>query len=213
MKIKNIIAGGLVVLATILPMKASAGLAGQATYFRPVAEETTGSYARAEGFYKLPGDIKGYTFVDLNKDGKGYFGKTALQKEIVNGISARARVIHANDLVSKVGLGANIELPSPKNTKLNLRPMPIWVDADGNRVENESRVGYFATANLPYGICASSFGDWNVASKDGVQWGYGEVEVSKDLGHGVSAGYNASLTNDGDATPDANHRAAVKVKF
>ena len=159
-------------------------------------------------FYQIPGKINGYTFVDLYKNGQGYFGKTTLDKEIKYGIGPKAQIVHGNEPYTMEGFGINGVVPMPsKNTFAKVGFTPVWYSPQG-RLSNRSIANYYIKSTLPKGFEISSFGEWNLTAKDGAKWAYGEIEIGKKIGK-VKLSYNPALISDGDATPNLENRVAV----
>jgi len=208
--IRNIIAGGLVTLLSILPTKAN-DLNGLMEYIHPI-ENSKGSYVRPNFFYKLPGEIKGFSWMELYQGGDGYFGETNLEKEVTNGFNLKSQIQHNNTPINRAGFGVSKQVPTPKGTFLKLTVSPIWFDVQGIQ-KNMKEVAYFSEAKLPFGFTASSFGDWNLADTEGVQWGYGELDLCREVAKGVKLSYNPALLNKGDAIPKVEHRITAKINF
>jgi hypothetical protein len=210
--IKSVALAGLLGLSSLLGNAKAGDVSGNIGYVQ--REETKSSYAEANAFYKLPFDVRGYTFLDLyNQDG-GVFGKTTLTREIADsGISARVQAIHGNELCTDVGLGLEAKIPTPKGVTAKVNCTPIWINSDGKE-DDTIKVGYFVALDLPWNMALSSFGEANVASPKGITWKYGEVELAKKIGN-LSIGYNAGLEckEDGIATPKINNGIAIRYKF
>jgi hypothetical protein len=207
--LKRLFVAGAVTLASAFPMKEAKALDGNIEYVH--SENNACSYPRGNFFYDLPSKVKGYSWVELYKGGNGYFGETNLEKEVSNGFSVATQLQHCNTPLNRAGFGVSRQIPTPKGTLLKLSAYPIWFDKDGK--QENSELAYFTEAGLPLGMKFSSFGDWNLADKNGVQWGYGEIDLRKDLYKGVSLGYNPALLNNGNAVPKVEHRATVRINF
>jgi len=192
------------------PRAASAEVNGSLEAIASEAENC--SYARASAFYQVSG-INGYSFVEMYSDGKGYFGKTSLSKNLYHGLGGRLEAQSINEPFSRVGVGAQYSLPLPKGYGLAVKALPFWVDKEGRHVENRAIVGYSASARLGRGFTASSFGEINVNAKDGVNWAAGEFELAKQLGEHVSVSYMPALKAQGKLEPKVEHRLSLKLKW
>ena len=209
--IRNAIIYGLTALTSaVLPMKADA-LDGFVKYAHPI-EDPQKSYIEPNTFYNLPGDVNGSTWLELFQNGEGYFGETNLEREVTNGFNVNTQIQHCNALANRVGVGVSRQVPTPEGTYLKISAFPIWFDEEG-RQENTVEMAYFGEVQLPYGFSANSFGDWNLASEDGVQWDYGEVDLGREVAKGIRLSYNPALLNDGGAVPEVEHRVSASVNF
>jgi len=183
-------------LALLAPIAAAKAVNGSVNYIQP---EEGNSFVKTEAFYRAPLDINGFSFVNFNKG--GYFGKTDLKRPIAYGIGPEVEVIHCNEPISGSKAGVNLQIPKlPRTLFGNVRVLPVRVDREGVHTGN---IGFFAGANLPYGVQLKAFGDWKL---DG-SWDYGEGSVGKGVGP-MEAGYNAAIT-----AADITHRFYFKVIF
>ncbi len=210
--IKTATLAGLVGLSALVGNVSAAPVCGDIGYIQRNGDAS--SYEEANAFYKLPAGVKGYTFLDLyNQDGT-VFGKTTLTKDIANSsLAGKVQVVHANELLTDGGFGLEAKLPTPKGVVAKVNCTPVWMNGDG--VEKDTvKVGYFVAVNLPKAMTLSSFGEVNVANDKGITWGYGEVELAKQIGN-LTVGYNASLNSKGDGklTPEVRSGIAVRYKF
>ena len=212
--IKSVALAGLVGISSLLGARAEepAKVTGDIGYVQ--REDTKSSYTEANTFYKLPGKVSGYTFLDLANQGGGVFGKTTITRGLADsGIDAKVQAIHANDACSEVGAGLEAKIPTPKGVFAKVKCTPVWVNSEGKE-NNKVKAGYFVAMDLPWSMALSSFGEANLANDKGVTWDYGEVELAKKLGN-LSVGYNAALVNagDGKATPEVRNGIALRYKF
>ena len=171
----------------------------------------------------MPAGISGYTFLDLSRTQTGYFGKTTITKDVAKGFGLRGQVVHANEPVTRSGAGITYTLPMPGFLKGNVfakvNYMPLWSsNSTGKRIENKSTVGYYASVELPKNFSFMSFADINLEAKGGVQWEYGEAEISKKLETPIGTfniGYNAALQNNGagNPRPTIENRLVVRTGF
>lgn len=212
-KVKNLKTLGSIALIAIesflVPVPKAYALDGNIKYVH--TKDVANSYVEASAFYKLPGKISGFTFVDF-LNGKGYFAKTSLEKNVASVVNAKAQLVHANEPTTQAGVGVSAVIPHmPKNTFAKVSVMPLWFDAYG-RVKDKVIVGYFGSVDLPMGFELSSFGEWNIGAEGGPKWAYGEIELGKNIGP-VNVSYNPALVGDGDAIPRLEHRVSAKIDF
>lgn len=211
-KIKSLALKGIAGLIGFMPLAQSANaLDGNVEYI--LSENNEASYARANGFYTLPENVDGFSYMELYKDGGGYFGETTLGKEITKGFNAKIQLQHANTPLNRFGLGISRQIPTPKNTFLNLTLYPVWFDKEGKQ-EKTSELAYFASADLPFGFKASSFGDFNLAADGGARWDYGEASLSKKVGP-ITLSYNPCLLSKENSKliPSVQHRISAGINF
>ena len=212
--VRNIFCSILVVaLATALPIKAEDNVSGDIGYVH--SEVKDNSYVEANVFYKLPGKIKGYTFADFYNGEGGFVGKTSLNKPLWKGVGPRAQIVHGNRLFTRAGLGIEAKIQKmPKNTYMKMRFMPLWIDENGKLAENRVVAGYSCGADLTRGFSLNSYGEMNLGAKNGSTWSYGEIELAKKFGD-MRLGYSVALNNKGEgkATPDLEHRIALRFNF
>jgi len=196
---------GIATAIGLAPKMTEAGVNGNTRYVHP------DNYVETNAFYGLPKDVRGYTFMDLCEG--GYFGKTSLDKTIKHGIGPKAQLIHANEPLTQVGMGASGVIPKlPKGTFGKVGVIPLWVDKEGKRVEDKVTVDYFGSLNLPKGLKLSGFGEWNIGTGKGPKWTYGEIDLGRKIGP-VHVSYNPALIGDGDAVPRLEHRVSAAVDF
>ena len=210
-KIKNILTKGAIAASAILPItQAEAQVSGNVEYIH--SENTDRSFARANGFYGLPGNARGFSFVELYRNGDGYFGKSMITRDVVSGLRTKIEAIHSGEPLSRVGLGANFSVPGmPEGSFANFGILPLWF-GDGKVVGNRAQAQYAFGLSLPHGFNVGGFGEWNLLGENGVEWGYGETELTKRLGL-IKFGYNMRLRNNGDASPIAEHGLVAGVNF
>ncbi|KYK26581.1 hypothetical protein AYK26_07410 [Euryarchaeota archaeon SM23-78] len=217
-KIVKYAAAGLATAAiatmAIMPPKAYAAddkdtLSGDVEYI--ITKDKADHYLRPNLFYTLPGDIQGFTFIELYKGG-GYYGRTTLDKMIKGDIGLTGQIIHASHPGSEFGLGLTAIIPHlPKSMFGKVAVRPLWIDKQGKLVD-KLMTDYFVDITLPKGFKISTFGGWDLRAKGGPQWDYGEIFIGKEFGK-VKIGYCGALINDGDALPDLQHRIAVGLKL
>ena len=212
-KLRNLAVGVMAGALSVLPMKnANAQLSGSMEAIKSFKPKQ--SYVRPCLYYDLPAGIKGFTFVEFYQDGNSYFGRTKLTKEVTKGIGLRSDIIHGTGFPNNYGLGLNVNMPKNKILK-NLYLTPFLVDNKLKKIENKVLSGYFASIKLPFDMQLSSFGEWNLNGKNGVEWTYGELNLEKKLGEKLSISYNPALKNRGAGKPipRLEHRATLKYTF
>jgi hypothetical protein len=211
--LRNITAGVILGASSLLPMKnANAQLNGSIEAVKSFKPKQ--SYVRPQLFYDLPADIKGFTFLEFYQDGDSFFGRTKLTKEVAKGIGLRSDIVHGSGFPNNYGLGLNVDMPKNKILK-NLYLTPFLVDNKLKKVENKVLAGYFASIKLPFDMQLSSFGEWNLNGKNGVQWTYGELNLEKKLSDKLSVSYNPALKSRGAGKPipRLEHRVTAKYTF
>ena len=196
--------------AAASPEKVEAQVSGNVEYIQ--SERSDGSQIKLRGFYGLPQDVRGFTFIELQEG--GYFGKTYLDREVSNGIGPRLMAVHGNEPLSETALGINAVVPyTPKNVFATVNVLPLWLGNEGKAVGDKAFVGYFFNVeNLPLGLELSGFGDWDVLAEGGAQWDYGEINLKRGIGP-FFVGYNPVLFNKGNAVPKLEHRVNIGVNF
>jgi hypothetical protein len=176
-----------------------------------VPADNSGNYIETTLSYKMPAGINGSTFIDLYPNGGGYFGKTGIEKTVVGKLGLKTEVVHINDLISQVGFGANMIIPTPKWAFAKAGILPIW--HDGSKIiENKSTLEYFVEFSLPKGFVLSNFGELNLTANGGPKWIYGEISLSKKIGK-FDVSYNPVLLPNGDTTPSLVHRISVGIEI
>ena len=172
------------------------------------------SYAEVNHSTALPYSTKVSGFVDMYKDGKGYFGKTSVDKSIANGLGAKVQALHCNSPLSQVGVGVTYVLPV-KSAFAKLTYLPAWADNTGEKVDNKQIVGLYVAKDLTSKVNLSAFGEVNVAGTKGPQFTYGEIELARKFGDRVSVGANLQLNGKGagEMTPELVPRVALRVNF
>ena len=156
-----------------------------------------------------------YTFVDFYNGEGGFVGKTSLNKPLWKGVGPRAQIVHGNRLFTRAGFGIEAKIQKmPKNTYMKMRFMPLWIDENGKLAENRVVAGYSCGADLTRGFSLNSYGEMNLGAKNGSTWSYGGIELAKTFGD-LRLGYSVALNNKGDgkATPDLEHRIALRFNL
>ena len=205
--------GAFSLASALLPMKAKSQINGNVEGIKSF--EAGKSYIRPNLFYDLPLGIKGYTFGEFYEDGDNHFIKTNLTKNIYGNFNARAQIINGTNLTDKIGIGPDVVIPTPEKIFAKMYFIPAFIDPKAKKIDNRSILGYFVSADLPLGFKSLSFGEINVAGKNGVEWAYGEIGLEKEILKDISLSYNPALRNDGvgKAVPRLEHRATAKYAF
>jgi len=215
-KIKNILAAGLIGLAGLV-QTATAEVkpseirtTGDVTYFVG-GEAKSGaqtSYLQIDHSTTFPYNFKVSGFMDLYENGNGYFGKTILEKGLVDRLNLRSHITHVNDPFSQAGLGLSYALPTPKGTYAKVGYLPFFVD-------DKQIVCIGAGIELAKDLTLSAFGEMNIAAEKGPEWCYGEVELAKKFGKHFSVGANLQLNRKGpgEATPEVVPRLSLRYLF
>lgn len=213
-RLGKILRFGAIGLASLLPIKkaeAQGNVHGNIEYIQ--SEISENSYPRLNAFYSLPQRIEGYTFMELYQGGKGYFGRTTLDRAITRGVGPRAIVNHIGEPFTETGLGVGAVVPHmPRNSFATVGALPLFVDKQGRRLRHQGLVQYFFSTPLPLKLNLSGFGEWNILAENGPEWGYGEFNLGRKIGPFMVT-YNPALLNDGDAMPKVEHRVAVTLNF
>ncbi len=222
--LRSLVASSLVGLAALTEgafaqtnQVTQAKTSGDVTYF--VSEEakspSQNSYAEINHSTKLPNGTSVSGFMDLYRNDAGYFGKTVVEQSLTDRTSLRGHVMHINEPLSQVGVGASYRLPTPKGTFAKVSFLPYFVDTKGEQVDNKQIAAYFVQATLPFNSQVFSFGEINVDGTDGPQWAYGEVELAKNIGSRLSVGLNAQLNGKGagERTPEVVPRFVGRIKW
>lgn len=188
--------------------KANAGVDANLEYI--TSQNSDNNIVEVNSFYGLPGKINGFTFVDYNNKGDGYFGKTTLTRSINGTLSLRGQAIHATGFPNQYGIGEEVTNPKkPFGISSSIYFMPYWTDSNGKKVE-KSVIGGCIDKNLPLGIKLKVFGEVDIADK--AKWLYGETMLSKKI-KGITVMYNPSFNGNGDMTPTVEHRISIGYDF
>lgn len=195
----------------------SFSLSGDLSYFLAEKSEMgrPTSYPEINYSSKLPFGIKASGYMDFYDKGQGYFGKTIVEKSITDRLSLRAHTYQINEPFSNVGIGASYVLPAPKKLFAKVSYIPLWMDSNGQRIENKQIVGVFASIDLPKDFSFWAFGEVNPVGVKGPQWSYGEIELAKTFRKRLSVGANIQLNSKGlgKLEPEFIPRLVMRVKF
>lgn len=176
------------------------------------------NYIRTNAFYNMPLGTKGYTFIDLNKDGT-YFGKTFFTKNMGKGLALKTETKHLNEFHTQTGVGIEYAFSKKDTAKsifdnikyAKVNYLPKFVDKKGETIECTQALGYSGAIKLPWNTEASSFGQV-IMNEDGANWAYGEAEAIKKFGNKF-IGINAALIGKGGIVPDVKWRATAGINF
>ena len=216
--IRNIAAGILFGLASFLPMKANAqNNKIDASVEIVQSKNNPTSFIRPNLFYKIFG-LDGYSFFEFYRN-ENFFGKTIISKDFgvrAKGVKPTAEIVYGSGFNDSYGLGVNYDVPMPKRAQkrasLNVKALPVWFNNKGY-LDDKVMVGYFGSLDLPRGFILSSFGEINVGSKGGPQWGYGEIRFGKKFSNHLSVAYNPLLKNRGKLSPKWEHAISARYTF
>ena len=209
--LRNILMAGAFGLAGLLPMQrseAQGNVSGNVEYIQ--SEKSEASLVRPNLFYKVLG-LNGYTFVESYRD-ENFFGKTILSKDLGSRVKPTVEFVYGSGFRDKSGAGASFNVPMPKSTSLSVKVLPLWID-DKGYIKNRVAAGFSGNVSFPLGFSLSSFGEANIASKGGAQWGYGEVRLGKDLSKNLSVAFNPLLKNKGKLAPRIENAFSAKYTF
>jgi hypothetical protein len=154
-------------------------------------------------------------FLDFYGQDNGYFGKTVVEKGLIENLNLRTHVEHINQPLSRVGAGLSYSIPGmPKGTFAKLAYLPYFVDDEAKQVDNRQIATFAVGATLPKNFSLLAFGEMNMAASEGPQWCYGEIELAKNFGR-FSIGANLQLNGQGAgrATPEFVPRVSLRGKF
>jgi len=208
-KIKSFVAGGLVALALAVSTPVRAESKNYADFF--LSEKEGMSHVKVNQLYSLPGNIRSYSYVELYAD--RYFGKSMLSKSLSDIIALRMDVFHINEPFTSAGLGLGITVPLPKDYSASFRVLPLWFDKKGNYIPDKVVVRCDAGFKPGSGWSLNAFGEVNVAAKEGPVWGYGELQLAKEISDDVMVKYNIALRSKGELAPQLENRIGLSIKY
>jgi len=209
--ISKILGTGLLTLLGFLPMKkAEAQINGNLE-----CNLSKNSLIETNFFYNLPLNTKGFTFLDYYFNGDKFFGKSILSTDLIKNLDLETQVYHAGEPVTKAGVGLKYHLVKSKNVNVKVGIHPVWLSKEGKFIKNQIDMTYSVGINLPRNFNIFAFGQFNLASNGGPQWGYGEIEVNKKIGKNkkLEVSYNPSLTNQNKFVPKYTNRFALRQNF
>ncbi|GEM_PF-1738826 len=223
-KIRNTLAAGLIGLAGLVQTATAEEKkpvdirpTGDVTYFVGGEAESGAqtSYLQIDHSTTFPYNFKVSGFMDLYENGNGYFGKTIVEKGLVDRLNFRGHIVHIDDPFSQAGFGLSYALPTPKGTYAKVGYLPYFVDDEGQHVDDKQIVCFGAGIDLAKDVTLSAFGEANLAAEKGPQWCYGEVELAKKFGKHFSVGANLQLNNQGagELAPEAIPRISFRYLF
>lgn len=201
---------GIATLAAALMLSYGTAIAQTKATVEVIKSTETGkTYIRPSLSYKLPGEIKGYSFEELYSD-RTMFGKTSLTKSITDEQGLLMQAIYGTAPKTTIGAGLYSKIPSPNGTFVKVHYVPFWIDMDGKKVD-KSIIGYFASINLPLDLKLSSFGELDVSKSP--KWTYGEIGLEKKITDDMTISYQPALIGKGKVTPTLEHRIDLKIKL
>lgn len=203
------------IAATTPAMAGKLPVSGSVEHFQSAEKDM--SYQRGNFFYALPGNIKGYTFLEAYEDGSA-FAKTSLTRKLSESVSALTLMRHINEGFSDAGIGLKYSVPFKENTNgkyASLAFTPFWANADGHRVRNRAILGFAVGMDIAPKVSIGTFAELNLNSKNGAEWGYGEAYAKYKVNDKVSVGYHPALRNNGKGKiiPRVEHRLVAEWRF
>lgn len=208
----KILTGIVIVASSLLPMNKAEAQDNnvKASVDMVQSEKEPVSFIRPNLFYKFLG-LNNYSFFEFYRN-EDFFGKTILSKDLGKGMKATGELVYGSGFSDSYGAGASVNIPMPEGTSLSVKALPLWFNKSGY-IDDKVQVGFFGKVNLPLGFNLSSFGEMNVVSKKGPQWGYGEISLSKNLLDNLTLSYNPLLKNQGKLQPRLEHAVRVNYTF
>jgi hypothetical protein len=190
------------ILGTMALFAIAACAQGQDMQYLQTAEKQT-SRIRPTLSYTLPGEVKGFSFIELYNDKSGYLSNTVLQKQIVPKTNLASMIGVSNFKNNSLALGATYTPVKNKNTMVQLGMYPLNLTKEG-RTKNLNIATYAVNQQLGKGFSVSSFGQVNVAT---ATWMYGEAALKKSLDNfveGLTLGAGCDLRSEGKPLPKPN---------
>ncbi len=197
--LKRIVAVGALALASLIPNRVDAETA------RYVATKDQGTmYVEATTEYKLPLRIKGFTILDLNWQGQGYFGKTYVSRDLRHGFDLSTQVISDNEVYTKAGLGLTYAQVPRDGTFVKLGVYPVFTSED-------ARLEVIVGQKLPKGFGANGYFDWDFSRAGNGKFHYGEASIGRNLGK-AKINYNPVLKGK-ETGNELEHRVSIGCDF
>lgn len=218
----KILSGALAGTALASVVNAQQIDAANVKYFQTLKGK--GSYPEVNVLYTLPGEVKGYSWMDRFSDGS-YTGQTQLTKEAVKNVSGMVQFEHGNRPLSWTGLGAMFNIPV-KDGYANVKVLPLWINSQREVTPGKGLVGYAYGKSFDgmlngalNGWRFDAFGEINVTSSRGkesskgkrnMEMSYGECELTRQI-LGLRVGLSTALIPNGDwKMPKVKTRAVVR---
>ncbi|MBS3050757.1 MAG: hypothetical protein J4400_01255 [Candidatus Aenigmarchaeota archaeon] len=174
-----------------------------------VSENRQESFVRPNIFYRI-GNMKAYTFFEFYRS-EEYFGKTIIGKDMWKGFGPTGELVVGSDTRNRIGAGVKYSFDG-KKADFSLKFLPAWFDTGGH--EERVMLGYSGSLELPQDFDVSVFGEIDVDSPHGAEWGYGEISIGRNFGK-FRLSYNPLLKNrdDGILKPRMEHAVCASYKF
>ena len=204
---RNLVLGGLLSLGTTKSIQAQDNKIS-ASIDVVQSENEPVSFIRPNLFYSLFG-LDNYSFFEFYRN-EDFFGKTIISKDFGSRLKPIAELVYGSGFNDRAGVGVSYSVPTPNGTSLNVKALPVYFNKNGY-IDDRIVLGYYGKINLPEGFSVSAFGEANVNSKDGAQWGYGEIAISKELFDKFKVSYNPLLKNNGKLLPRIEHAVSVNL--
>jgi len=189
-------------------------LSGNIEHIQSTQEQKGGSYERFNGFYKLPGEVKGYTFGEFYHDGTNFI-KHNLSRKVAGPVSLASQIKSVNEPLTDAGLGLQVAYFGKSGSYAVAKLLPLWMNKEGNSVKNREVLGFAIGTDLGSKVSVGIFGEINLKAKSGAEWAYGECSVMYKVNKDWSFGYNPALRNKakGSVIPRMESRFALQRKF
>jgi hypothetical protein len=208
MNLRQIITGAAIAASALMPSATHAGGSIEAIAATNPAQK---DYVRTNVAYELPGDIKGFSFVEWYSD-DSHFGRTNLSKELASteevSIQAKSSTLHKDDKPDaySLGVGASTQFG---DVKVSGYVLPLWMEQ--GEITGEVRYGASAGTGFETALGKGYASGFVEFSNDAFL--YGEASLGLNLTDKVSVEYNPMLEGNGDMIPGVEHRVQVELRF
>lgn len=187
----------------------AADINGNILYFQNM-KNNEGSYPEFNSFYSLPGNINGYTWGDVFKDGS-YFGKTILDREVAKagkfGVNGVTQVVQGNKPASEAGLGMKVNIPV-ENGYASVGIIPAWTDTRGNQIKRNLATFAYGKGWDNRGINFETFAEIDINGTKG----YGRFELTRRV-LDLKVGLMSEMYWNGKAVPKLAPGVCVRYDF
>jgi hypothetical protein len=185
-------------------------------YIQTDSKET--SRFRPNLYYKLPLEVKGYSFLELYMGGQNYLGQTFLTKSIKGIFGVEVHAYYSTFFEDYIGVGPTIAIPTKDSTTVfTLSLMPAFVSFKGNYQSNYILGEFVFFKEFKFHSIGTwrinSFGIINFAAKGGPAWEYGECYIEKPIGQHFYLGAGANLLCNGKWYPDPGWGLKIGYSF